>query len=185
MNLQVIGQLHPGLFPQTEFQMPSGQLTEHCLRQHANRNGRAKVGVSRSLCERINRQTGGVIGQTLRQLGWQRRLDVNVEHTAVLIGGQDIEHRQFVFICVLVKTRIEAINGNRSYVPSPPRSGEKVAGGRMRGLTGLLSIELKNKCKIPPHPGPLPAWKNSTVGKSFATGRGDNRKTHAASFLTA
>ena len=37
--------------------------------------------------------------------------------------------------------RIDAINGNRSHVPSPPRSGEKVAGGRMRGLTGSLSIE--------------------------------------------
>ena len=33
------------------------------------------------------------------------------------------------------------MNGNGSHVPSPPRSGEKVAGGGMRGLTGLLSNE--------------------------------------------
>ena len=52
----------------------------------------------------------------------------------------------------------------------------------MRGLIGLLSIEPKNKCKIPPHPGPLPPWKNCTVRKSFARARGDNRKTLAASF---
>ena len=41
--------------------------------------------------------------------------------------------------------RIAAINGNRSHVPSPPRSGEKVAAGRMRGLTGLLSNEAEEK----------------------------------------
>jgi len=46
---------------------------------------------------------------------------------------------------ILCTVRNEAINGNRFHVPSPPRSGEKVAGGRMRGLTGLLSNEAEDQ----------------------------------------
>ena len=54
-------------------------------------------------------------------------------------------HRVYESICglytatqiadILYAVRNDAINGNRSHVPSPPRSGEKVAAGRMRGRT--------------------------------------------------
>jgi len=45
-------------------------------------------------------------------------------------------HEHALALFMLYMVRNDALNGKVSHVPSPPRSGEKVAGGRMRGLTG-------------------------------------------------
>ena len=82
---------------------------------------------------------------------------------------------------VLSAVRDDEFNGDRSHVPSPPRSGEpcclhwhglgqRWAGGRMRGMTALLSNEAEEPMRNPPHPNPLPPRKSCEIGKSNAGG---------------
>ena len=54
-----------------------------------------------------------------------------------------------------------------THVPSPPKSGEKVAEGRMRGLCGSGLLR-KSMVFNPPHPDPLPPWKICQNGSSHA-----------------
>ena len=53
---------------------------------------------------------------------------------------------------------MNAVNGNRSHVPAPPRSGENVAGGRMGGLTGLFSNEAEEQRNVTDR---ICRWKTS------------------------